>query len=285
MKCLILGCGYLGAKAAQLWHQSGSEITVVSRSENNSAHFKSLGYRCVVADITRPETLDALTDEFDVVLFAVGFDRSRYTDIREVYVTGLQNVLERLKNFRGHFVYISSTGVFGDCNGEWVDEESNTDPQRPGCKACLEAESLLQNYFARQNYTILRLSGIYGVGRIPRLDAILNERWSKLGQSGHINLIHVSDAAAIAKLVVEKQLFGETFLVSDGQPADRRDFYQFIAEQVGSGPILWPEIADPDVARRSNADKKISNKKLIKMTGYEFLYPDYRAGITASLSK
>ena len=87
----------------------------------------------------RPETLDRLPAA-DRVFYAVGFDRSAGAAMREVYVEGLQNVLDRLPGSVRRFVYASSTGVYGQAGGEWVDEESPTDPQHESGRVVLEAE-------------------------------------------------------------------------------------------------------------------------------------------------
>lgn len=282
MKALIFGCGYLGSRVAEIWQRQNNQVSVVTRTNDNADHFLSLGYQPIVADITNAESLANISTNFDVVLFAVGFDRSRYSDIRQVYVDGLKNVLEQLKGSACHFIYISSTGVFGDCKGEWIDETATAEPIRPGGKACLEAEQLVSEQFKK--HTILRLAGIYGPGRIPRLQAIRDQAWGELGQQGHINLIHVTDAAGIVVQIAENKIVGEMFLVSDGQPADRKQFYEFIAGQVGAGPIDWAVQTRVDVSRRSAADKKISNEKLLKKTSYPFRFPNFRIGIVDAIS-
>ena len=80
----------------------------------------------MVADITEPGLLASIDPpEIETVLFSVGFDRSRYRDIRDVYVNGLENVLNWLPKSVQQFIYISSTGVYGNCDGEWVNETTD----------------------------------------------------------------------------------------------------------------------------------------------------------------
>lgn len=236
------------------------------------------GFKPIVADITQSDSLANLPD-IDTVLFAVGFDRTRYENIRDVYVDGLQNVLNHLPRSISQFIYISSTGVFGNCGGDWVDENSPTDPQRPGGKACLEAENLIRESWLANRAVILRLAGIYGPDRIPRIDAIKNRDWTSLAASGHINLIHVADAAKIILAVESHQLANELLLVSDGNPPHRKDFYQFIADQLNVGQIDWSANVDPESGRRASADKKVSNRKLIDRIEYKFSFPSYHRGI------
>ncbi|MEM9413163.1 MAG: NAD-dependent epimerase/dehydratase family protein, partial [Planctomycetota bacterium] len=194
-----------------------------------------------------------------------------------------QNVLQKLENRSKHLIYISSTGVYGNFDGQWVTETSETNPQRPGGQACLEAETLIQNSEIASRSTILRLAGIYGKNRIPHWSAIQNQQWSKLSPHGHVNLIHVRDAARVVDSVLTQNLSGQLFLVSDGAPPKRVDFYNYIAEQSGTGPIDWTVPAEDKSTQRSSSDKRVSNRKLITMTQYEFLFPDFRSGIADAL--
>ena len=121
---LIFGCGYLGRRVATACAANGRRVFAVTRSQNTAAEFRESGWQPVVADITKPDSLGDLP-ETDGVLFAVGFDRTAGIPIEDVYVTGLKNVLERLPRFsneRQRFIYISSTGVYGQTNGDWVDD-------------------------------------------------------------------------------------------------------------------------------------------------------------------
>ncbi len=269
---------------ARLWKVRGFEVTVVTRNQSNADRFDKLGYQACVADITQPDSLACVPNHADVVLFSVGFDRARYNDIRDVYVDGLQNVLSHLQLFSGQFVYISSTGVYGQCDGQWVDESTSTEPLRPGGKACLDAEQLIRDSALADRCTILRLAGIYGPGRTPRLQAIQNRDWSQLSPYGHVNLIHRADAAHIIDILSQEQVVNETFLVSDGEPVLRRVFYEFIAKQLNVLPIDWSVVSQPDVSQRASADKKISNRKLLRHIDYKFVFPDYQSGIVDALA-
>ena len=285
MGVLVVGCGFLGRKVGRLWLKDGISTHCITRSTERSKTFADAGYLPLVADITMPESLakSKLTD-VQTVLFSVGFDRIRYQDIREVYVVGLKNVLEWLPKSIQQFIYVSSTGVYGNCDGEWIDESSPTDPQRPGGRACLEAETLIRESWIADKATILRLAGIYGPNRIPRLDAIRNQQWESLGQSGHINLIHVDDAAGIICDLAQQKIVNELFLVSDGNPPKRTEFYEFIADVIGTGPIDWSVAEDPKSGRRASADKKVSNRKLAQRIAFQYSYPDFRSGIRHALA-
>src|SRR3954454_10454212 len=109
---LVIGCGYLGARVARKWRDSGYPVAVVTRSQERSAKFRQEGFDAIVADVTRPETLTQLPVA-ESVLFAVGFDRDSTNSIQEVYANGMRNVLAALSADTGHLIYISTTGVYG----------------------------------------------------------------------------------------------------------------------------------------------------------------------------
>ncbi len=282
MKVLVIGCGYLGQRAALIWRAHGFEVFAVTRSVRNSDRLHSLGLQPVVADVTKPDSLKDLPLA-DIVLFAVGFDRTAYADVREVYVQGMTNVLNRLGSQLKHLIYISSTGVYGDSGGDWIDESTATSPQREGGKACLESETLIAASPFAEVSTILRLAGIYGPDRIPRLAAIRQRDWASLPPNGHLNLIHVQDAARIIVEITRQKIINELFLVSDGNSPLRRDFYEYVAQQLNAGPIDWSRHLKPTAAARSSADRKICNQKLRQRLDFSFGFPDYKVGVKSAL--
>ena len=278
MKRLIIGCGYLGRRVAERWTQAGDEVHAMTRSAERGAEFAASGWQPVIGDVTAPETLADLP-AVDTLLFAVGMDRSRYTDIRDVYVRGLERSLAALPDSVRHVVYISSTGVYGDFGGDWVDENSPTDPKREGGRACLEAEKLLLSSPFAARSTVLRLAGIYGPDRVPTRQQVQEKQRNKLSPQGYLNLIHVHDAAKIVQQVAESNPAGENFLVSDGQPPLRRDYYDFIAERFSVGPIPWDPNAEAPAESRASSSKRISNAKLMERFSIELKYPSYREGL------
>ena len=284
MKFTVIGCGYFGSQVARLWKELGFEVCVTTRSSQRAQQLNQLGFNAVTIDVTESNSLTKLP-ESDVVLFSIGFDRSSADDIRSVYVDGFENVLESLSDSTKQLIYISSTGVLANSHGQWIDESAPTGPLREGAKAHLEAEQMLQASRLSDRSVILRLAGIYGPNRVPRLSAVVQRQWHLLPTKGHVNLIHVVDAAGITNRVVELGLMNTLYHVSDGQPPMRKALYEFVAKQVGAGDIDWDVPTDAIVAVRSASNKLISNRKLTTETGYQFAYPDYRAGVAAALTQ
>ncbi|WP_254510712.1 SDR family oxidoreductase [Anatilimnocola floriformis] len=278
MAKLIIGCGYLGSRVLDLWLARGEKVYAMTRSPARAAEWSQRGISPLVADIAAPLNIEAPTD-IDTVLFAVGFDAQAGRSIREVYVDGLARVLAWLPATIRRFIYISSTGVYGSFQGEWIDEIAPCDPQREGGKACLAAEQLLAKSPFADRSVILRLAGIYGPGRIPRAKDLLENKPLDATPTGYLNLIHVADAARIV-LLAEKPT-SHCLLVSDGAPVVRGEYYAELARLLNAPPPQFaPAANEPPVAKRGAADKRISNARLISELSPEFQFPDYRAGLS-----
>ena len=244
---------------------------------------QTLGIIPILADVTKPESLISMP-QADTVLFAVGMDRTKYDDIKTVYVDGLKNVLNRLSVRSKHLIYISSTGVYGNHDGNWIDESTTPNPIREGGKACLEAEEVIRTSPFQSRSTVLRFAGIYGPDRVPTRNLIESKDWKKLSANGFLNLVHVDDGANIVDVVSQQQPAGETYLVSDGQPPERKEYYEYIGKQFGIDKIPWEEsIVDPKKSR-SGSSKRISNQKLVEAFKIKFEYPDFKSGLAHALA-
>ena len=282
MTKLVFGCGYLGRRVAKLWRQRGGRVIAVTRSGAKGEGLASDGFEPLVADITRPDTLGPIAKVagIDTVLFAVGFDRnSGGPSIREVYVDGLAAVLQVLPAVN-RFVYISSTGVYGQVAGDVVDESSPCQPTRDGGKACLAAEQLLRQSNVAERTIILRLAGIYGPDRIPRVKELQAGAAIAAPAQGYLNLIHVDDAAQIVLLAEERAAPPALYCVSDGQAVVRAEYYRELAQLVSApAPHFIDPAPDSPAAQRAGSDKRVANARLMKDLSPRLLYPSYREGL------
>jgi nucleoside-diphosphate-sugar epimerase len=233
-----------------------------------------------------PVTLQNLP-EIETVLYAVGFDRTSGLSQREVYVTGLRNALEALAHRVRHWIYISSTSVYGQQNGEWIDETSPTEPTRENGQVCREAELLIEEYFPatdeNRRSNILRLAGIYGPGRLLRRLTDLKAGLPITGDpEGWLNLIHVDDAAETVLACEERGERGAVYLISDDQPVRRRDYYALLAELAGVPLPAFERDVSPRHAE--GLGKRCSNRKIHRDLGLELRYPSIRQGLPHALA-
>ena len=281
----IFGCGYLGQRVAELISSGGGVVHAVTRSHQNADGFRGNGWQPIVADITNPDTLDRLPGDLahtSHILFAVGFDRTVGIPIEEVYVAGLKNVLERLPKFstaEQRFVYVSSTGVYGQSDGEWVDENSPCEPVRVGGQACLAAEKILQQSEFGAQSVILRMAGIYGPGRLPRKKDLLKDREITAASTGYLNLIHVDDAAATV-VAAFNAAAPARFVVSDGNPVLRVEYYRELADQLNIEEFKIHEVdAHSPAGQRARASKRIRAERFIAELRMNLQYPNYKIGL------
>ncbi len=286
MTRLIFGCGYLGERVARRWRDAGSSVVIATRSNGRAEAFRRQGYEAIVADVTQPETLAKLPVA-ENVLFAVGFDRSGQNSIHNVYAGGVRNLLSALSVDTGQFIYISTTGVYGPASGAWVDEVTPPDPHREGGRASLAAEQALADHPLGQRGVILRLTGIYGPGRVPFIRELRVGEPVPATTTGWLNLIHVDDAAEVvvaAGGLAPFQNGPRLYCVSDGQPIERGEFYSEVARQIGVPP---PQFAEPDAgsprAARAEANRRISNARMLADLRVTLTYPDYRAGLASAV--
>jgi nucleoside-diphosphate-sugar epimerase len=277
---LIIGCGYLGWRVARRWHAGGHRVWATTRRPEHAAELAALGLHPVVADVLNPATLAELP-RADTVLSCVGFDRSAGVPMRSVYVEGLSNVLDRLPR-PGRLLYVSSTGVYGQDQGEEVGETAVTEPADESGRTVLQAEQLL--YERLPEAIVLRFAGIYGPGRLLRLGALQAgeplvgdpDRW--------LNLIQVEDGAAAVLAAAEHGRGGAVYNVSDDRPILRGDFYSLLARLLGAPPprFVKPELGTPPL-RHERANRRIVNHRLRRELGVQLSYPTCAEGLPACL--
>ncbi|HEY1191150.1 MAG TPA: NAD-dependent epimerase/dehydratase family protein [Gemmata sp.] len=264
---LIFGCGYLGRVVATRWRGAGHRVAALTRGSADA--LRSAGLEPFAGDVLDPARLKALPAA-PTVLYAVGFDRAAGHSMREVYVTGLANVLDALPT-GARFVYVSSTSVYGASGGGWVSETSPLDPTEEAGRVVLEAERLLRS--KRPDAIVLRSAGLYGPNRLLRKQPILKGEPLVGDADKWLNLVHVSDAASAVLVAAAHAAPGETYNVADGTPVRRREFYALLAELLNAPAARFEHHTEPGAPnRRVDASK-------IRALGWEPEFPSFRAGL------
>ena len=285
---LIFGCGYLGERVARRLIERGDPVHATTRNPERAEELARLGIKPVIADVTQPATLKDLPP-VDRVLYCVGFDRKAGKSIREVYVDGFRNALDAIgRDLPGcRVIYASSTGVYGGNDGNWVDETSPVDPQTDSGQACWDAEQAMTGHeVGQRGGAILRFAGLYGPDRIMRRESLQRGEPVVGNPDKFLNFIQIDDAAAVTVQMLDEGTGPlDLFLVSDGKPVVRSQFYATVAELLHAPPPRFesPEPGSP-VALREDSNKRISNRKLIGRWSDLLRYPDIRAGLQASLA-
>ena len=279
MAKLIFGCGYVGFRVALRWLDRGEEVFALTRSSARAAEFSDLGITPVTGDVARPFTLPPI-ESLGTVLYAVGFDRSSPHSIDDVYIDGFARALAELPAAVERIIYLSSTGVYGQSAGQWVDEDSPLAPQRAGGKAVLAAEQLLANHPLGARAAVLRLAGIYGPNRVPKLTDVQQGNPLVADGDSFLNLIHVDDVVEGILAAEKLTNLPARYIVSDGCPVRRTDFYGELARQLGVGPPRFVEPNRlPSTAQRELSSKRVRNARMMSDLLTNLNYPTYRQGL------
>lgn len=276
---LLIGCGYLGQRLAARWLRAGHRVLATTRRRDRVEEWRQLGLETIHCDILDRDSLASLP-ETTTVVFAVGFDRTSRRTMREVYVDGLANVLDHLPP-PPRLLYVSSTGVYGQHDGEWVDENAPTDPEDEAGKVVLEAERLLHDRLPEA--VVLRFSGIYGPGRLIRAQSLREGKPLAGDPEKYLNLIHVEDGAAALEAAESRARPGQTCNVSDDLPVVRREFYAELARLLDVPEPRWLPVAGAAAGREARGNRRICNRRLRQEWGVNLTYPTYREGLRAAL--
>ncbi|MFG0267815.1 MAG: SDR family oxidoreductase [Rhodopirellula sp. JB055] len=284
---LIVGCGYLGLRVGRMAHQAGWQVAATTRSRFET--LSAEGFTPVAFDWNDSRTLKNLP-ETTHVLIAVAYDRHSRVDRFTSQVDGLARLTRHLDHGRSpqqspDVCYISTTGVYHQSGGLWVDETSPTHPSRAGGRAHLAAEAKLRSLRHDRSTTTLRLAGIYGPGRVPRAADVIAGRPIASPPGGHLNLIHVDDAATAVmnsfdRSAADAKQRCPLYVVSDDEPVVRREFYRQIAKDTHSPePTFVDPAADSGVRFRSESNKRIWNRRVRRDLLPTMKYPTYRQGL------
>ena len=213
---LIIGCGYLGRAVGAQYLLAGTPVTGVVSTLTSAGILEKIGISPVVHDLdlaTEPLDLDAHSEIF---YFAPPSDHHLQDKRLRMFLARLTEAEEAPR-----IVYTSTTGVFGDCQGAWVDENRPPNPATDRARRRLDAEQALAEWsrISGGEAVILRVSGIYGPGRLPL--ARLRQGMALLEESAAppSNRIHVQDLVTICAAAMTRGKAGETYNVSDGTPA------------------------------------------------------------------
>jgi nucleoside-diphosphate-sugar epimerase len=277
MRALVIGCGYLGRRVAAIWRSEGLQVSALTRSAENAAALAGQGIEPIEGDVLLPETLRALPAA-EILLYAVGFDRSAAASKRDVYVRGLANVLQGIGPPLRRLLYVSSTSVYGQDAGEWIDETSETRPATEDGQIVLAAEETVRTACPGGLATVLRFSGIYGPGRLlRRIESVRNGEPIAADPDGFLNLIHVDDGALILSRLAQRDTVHATYLVTDDRPVRRREYYGLLARLVGAREPVFAFAANDRVGRSLN--KQCSNARIKAELGAVLRFPTIEIGL------
>ncbi|AMO54434.1 hypothetical protein GZ77_23000 [Endozoicomonas montiporae] len=269
---LIAGCGDVGCELArQLLNTNQFHVWGLRRSIDQLPE----GIRPVQGNLADPDALGIWPNRIDYVFYTAAADGHSPELYQLAYVTGLMNVIHHLKKKNiqpKHLFFTSSTSVYHQNQGEWVDEDSDCKPQTFSGQTLLKAEDvLLSSGFPT---TSVRFAGIYGPGRNRLISRVLEGKGCAKAPAIYSNRIHRDDCAGILKHLMQMSINGQKpdsiYIGVDHQPTSMHDVLHWIASQ------YHIELDDHHPAP-PRSSKRCSNRKILD-TGYVFKYPDYKTG-------
>ncbi len=262
-RLLIAGCGDLGTRLARRLDRDEWQVHGLRRRVERLPE----GVVPVGADLCDPDSLSTLAADWDAVIYQATPDAYDEAGYRAAYIEGLANLLARVETRR--LVFVSSTAVFGQDDGEWVDERCDTRPPRFNGRVLLEAEALAGR--SAPEPTVVRFSGIYGPGRDVLVRKLASgEASCREHPPQWTNRIHADDCAGVLAHLLSLERPGPLYCASDGHPTPRCEVLDWLAGRLG---VAAPRRED----RPGGQGKRVANARLLG-SGYRFIHPDYRSG-------
>ncbi|MEE9356733.1 MAG: sugar nucleotide-binding protein [Methylococcaceae bacterium] len=271
-RILIAGCGFLGSHIGEQLCLEGHDVVGFRR--NPPAIPSAIQYAKV--DLTHPETLQDIQPDFDHIVVILSPDERSEQAYQAVFEVGLENLLAWLGESGQPIplIFISSTSVYAQDQGEWVDEQSITQPSNFRGRIIAAAEQRILQLDA--NNTVVRFSGIYGRSTGPFSALTDADDGIQFNPPYFTNRIHWLDCVGIIKFLLGKKLgsvsLSQIYLATDSNPAPLWDVVAWMAERLQKKPPAKKTMG------ATAAQNKRCNNRLIRQEGYQFRYAEYKAG-------
>lgn len=276
-KCLIIGCGDIGQRLARQIAPLGYEVTGLRRSD--AAHLPYLRYH--KGDVRNPDHLkELLRVNFSVIVISMTPDERSDAGYQRAYVASCENLLSALKQQNQPprlILFVSSTAVYAQNDGSWIDETSPCQPEGFSGKRLLEAETTIRN--SGYPHCIVRFSGIYGPGRNRLIEQVKQKRASA---SPHFtNRIHADDCAGFLAHLIERakhQPLAPLYIATDSCPTPMVEVVSWIAGQLSITDFLSADVLN------DRGNKKLSNRMMLA-SDYQLRYENFRQGYAEMLAE
>jgi nucleoside-diphosphate-sugar epimerase len=283
---LLVGCGYVGTRLARQYLDAGEPAVGVVRSAAGAKRLAAAGIQALIADLAQ--------DDLSVLplrhcsLFHLAPPPTSGTE--DLHTRRLVDAFE-LAGHPRRVVYVSTTGVYGDCCGAWVDE---TWPARPTAERSLrrwDAEQTLVRWSRESGgeLVILRVAGIYGPGRLPLERIRQRVPMVRPEDSPFSNRIHVDDLASALAAAMARGESGAVYNACDGHPTSMTDYFLDIADAAGlPRPPLIPmaeaagQVSEAMLSYLAES-RRLSNRRLVEGLGLELRYPTLADGLKSCM--
>lgn len=277
MRALLIGFGDLAQRLAPKFLAAGHALTGLRRSPLTFP-----GVAMVAGDCRDEATLRALLEGQDIVVVSLTpgqFTAEAYQASYVAAAKALQAALADIAQPPKHLFWVSSTSVYGESAGEWVDETTPAQPKGFSGQALLAAEAILQQ--GSVPVTVVRFSGIYGPGRNRLLTQVRAGHCAPAEPVLWTNRIHAEDCAGVlyhlASMAWAGNAVAPLYIGTDCEPVPLHEVHKWLAAAIG---VACQTGNGADFMRGNGRCRN----DLLLATGYRFLYPSFREGYQALLA-
>ncbi len=275
-RTLIAGCGYVGLPLARALRERGDAVTAWVRSAESAAELAKENFKRVITGSVADEDCWRGAGTFDVVVHCASSGGGGVAAYREVYLEGARHMNRHQADARR--ILVSSTSVYGQIDGAWVDEVSPTTPAAETSRVLVETEG--EAVSARA--IVVRAAGIYGPGRATLFEKFRRGEAVMEGDGSRwVNQVHRDDLVAALIQLLEGGTPGEIYNAADDEPVMLRDFYAWCSAKLAR-PLPPVGEANPN-RKRGLTNKRVSNRKL-RATGWALRFPTFREGLADRLA-
>ena len=286
---LIVGCGDVGRRVAARHLQLGQFVAALARSPQSAAALQARGVHVVRGDLDEPQTLSMLPTQDALIYYFAPPPTSGVRDPRLGNFVSAISVLAR----PARIVLISTSGVYGDCQGAWVTEDRVPHPDSERAQRRLHAEQQLQAWGAAHQVpvVILRVAGIYGAGRLPEKRLRAGEPVLQESQSPWSNRVHIDDLVQACVAAGTRGQPAAIYNISDGHPSTMTDYFNRVADALHLQRPPQISLAQAHTELSSgmqsylSESKRLDNRRMREELGMIPRYPDLASGLAACVSE
>lgn len=286
-KIFIAGCGYIGERVARLCQTAGREVAGTVRSPEHAGRLIEAGITTTVCALDNPSTPPQLNLADCSIIYCVPPPGGGISDSRaRTFIAGLAG-----DSRPARIVYLSATSVYGETGDGVVTEQTPAVPTSAMGKRRLDAEQAFCDYGKANSVAIviLRVSGIYGPGRLPLMQISQGQPLLREEESGPSNRIHADDLARICLAAADLGTDGEIFNVSDGHPSSMTSYFNACADALGLPRQPQVSLAEasqvmsPLMFSYVSQSRIIAADYLLERLKITLRYPTLREGLSASI--
>ncbi len=281
---IIIGCGDVGTRLARQSLERGDRVMGVVRSASSLARLAAAGVPGCRHDLLDDAMEHGILETANARLFHLAPPPEQ--GIEDPHTRHLVKLLERTGQPQ-RIVYLSTTGVYGDCQGAWIDETHPVQPLADRSRRRWDAEQTLRHWSQNTGgeLIVLRVAGIYGSGRLPLERIRQGVPLVRADEAPFTNRIHVDDLVTICLAAMDRGLNGAVYNVSDGAPSTMTDYFFAVADAAGlpRPPCLPMAEASGQISAGMLSylaeSRRLSNRKLREELGVALRYPSLADGL------